>query len=243
MDLQALLWDVDGTLAETEDHGHRVAFNRAFQELGLPWQWDTALYQDLLAVPGGKERLLHWWRRVDPAATDTPQAAELRRRVHERKTAHYLALLSQGAVTLRPGVAPLLAQAQAAGLRQAIATTTTPDNVTRLIDVTLGVAGHGLFETIGAGDCVPNKKPAPDIYHWVLQRLALPPHACLAVEDSAEGALAAQRAGVPVLLVRGRYSGGAVVSGCVADLSSMEGVDLQQLRRWHAAALRRFTGP
>jgi HAD superfamily hydrolase (TIGR01509 family) len=236
MTLRALLWDVDGTLAETEDEGHRIAFNRAFAEAGLRWHWDSALYGELLAIAGGKERLLAWWRRIDPAAADAPAATATVRRLHERKTAIYVELLSRGAVSLRPGVQALLLQAQAAGLRQAIATTTTPDNVTQLIDVTLGAGGHCLFDVVGAGDVVPAKKPAPDIYRWVLERLGLPPHACLALEDSAVGARAAQAAGVPVLLTRSRYTGRAAIPGCVADLESLADVDLAALRRWHAGA-------
>lgn len=221
----ALIWDVDGTLAETEDEGHRIAFNLAFEEVGLPWRWDRALYAELLAVTGGKERLLAYWQRLDPAAAVASDAPSLVKRLHERKTAHYLALLDGGAIRLRPGVEAWLRAAQAAGLRQAIATTTTLDNVLRLLDVTLGADGHALFEVIGAGDVVAAKKPAPDIYHWVLARLALPAQACLAVEDSPPGVAAAQAAGVPVWLVRSRYTGSAAFSGAlVADVASLEGV-------------------
>lgn len=253
MTLQALVWDVDGTLAETEDCGHRIAFNRAFAELGLSWHWDSALYGELLRVTGGKERLLDWWRRIDPQSAATPAAAATVRRLHELKTAHYLALLDGGAVALRPGVQRVLNEAVAQGLRLAIATTTTLDNVTRLLDVTLGAAGAGLFDVIGAGDVVPHKKPAPDIYHWVLQRLTLPADACLAIEDSAAGARAARAAGLPVVVTRSRYTAGEDVGAVLADLDGLGdaasaargttrgqpwagsvGVDL--LRTWHAAA-------
>lgn len=237
MALQALLWDVDGTLAETEDEGHRVAFNRAFAEAGLPWHWDSVTYGDLLSVTGGKERMLAWWRRIDPVAAAAPEAEATVRRLHLRKTAWYVDLLARGGVALRPGVAALLAQAQAAGLQQAIATTTTLDNVTQLIDVTLGARGHRLFSVIGAGDVVPRKKPAPDIYTWVLAGLRLQPADCLAIEDSAAGVAAARAAGVPVLLTRSRFTGAAPVAGCVADLPGLDGVDLSTLRAWHASAV------
>jgi len=233
MTLKALLWDVDGTLAETEDDGHRVAFNRAFAEAGLAWHWDTALYGELLAVTGGKERLLAWWRCIDPDVAATAEAAATVRRLHARKTAFYVDLLARGGVALRPGVAALLAQAQAAGLQQAIATTTTLDNVTQLIDVTLGARGHRLFTVVGAGDVVARKKPAPDIYTWVLARLGLDAADCLAIEDSAVGVAAAQAAGVPVLLTRSRFSGTAAMPGCVADLPGLDGVDLGTLLVWH----------
>ncbi len=211
MTLQALVWDVDGTLAETEEPGHRIAFNRAFEELGLSWRWDSALYGELLRVTGGKERLLAWWRRIDPQTAATPAAAATVRSLHELKTAHYLALLDGGGIALRPGVQRVLEEAGAQGLRLAIATTTTLDNVTRLLGVTLGAGGAGMFEVIGAGDVVPHKKPAPDIYHWVLQRLALPADACLAIEDSAAGARAARSAGLPVIVTRSRVTLSSVV--------------------------------
>ena len=243
MTLRALLWDVDGTLAETEDDGHRVAFNRAFEESGLPWHWDSALYAELLAVAGGKERLLAWWQRIDPVAAADAQAAPLLRQLHERKTRHYTALVREGAVALRPGVAALLRAAKAAALRQAIATTTTPDNVTALLQATLGTEGAALFELVGAGDVVPQKKPAPDIYHWVLRRLDLPAADCLAIEDSAIGVQAAQRAGVPVLLVRSRFTGDAAIAGCVAELSSLDGVGLPALQAAHHLAAAAIPGP
>lgn len=230
--LKALLWDVDGTLAETEDEGHRIAFNRAFDEAGLNWHWTSALYGELLAVAGGKERMQAWWQRVDPVGAAAPGAAETIRHLHRRKTVHYLEMVRRGAVALRPGVARLLEAARARGLRQAIVTTTTPDNVTQLIDATLGAAGRTMFEVVGAGDIVPDKKPAPDIYLWVLEQLSLRPEDCLAIEDSAVGVQAARAAGVPVLLTRGRFTDGAI-EGAVADLGSLVDVEVDDLVRWH----------
>jgi beta-phosphoglucomutase-like phosphatase (HAD superfamily) len=219
--LQALVWDVDGTLAETEGEGHRVAFNLAFAEAGLGWHWDSALYGELLAVTGGKERMLAWWQRVDPAAAGAPGAMATIRALHERKTAHYLALLDRGGLPLRPGVARLLAEARAVGVRLAIATTTTPDNVTRLLQTSLGAQAVGWFEVIGAGDIVPRKKPAPDIYDWVVARLALAPGQTLAIEDSAAGATAARAAGVPVVVTRSRYTAAEPIGGALADLDGL----------------------
>lgn len=220
MKLQALIWDVDGTLAETEDDGHRIAFNLAFEEAGLPWHWDSTVYGELVQVVGGKERLLAWLRSVDPTGAAAPAAATVRR-LHALKTAHYLALLRSGAIALRPGVRRLVEEAQRMGLRQAIATTTTPENVTGLLEVTLGAKAASVFEVIGAGDMVPNKKPAPDVYHWVLQRLALPASACLAIEDSAPGASAARAAGLPVLVTRSRFTAADDVGAVLADLDGL----------------------
>ena len=253
MTLRALIWDVDGTLAETEDEGHRVAFNAAFEQAGLPWRWDSASYGELLKVTGGKERLRAWWQGLDPVAAAAPQAEATIRRLHEMKTAHYLARLDRGAVGLRPGVRRLLADAHRQGLRQAIATTTTPDNVTRLLAVTLGAAGAGQFEVVGAGDVVPNKKPAPDIYTWVLRRLGLAAAECLALEDSAAGAGAARAAGLPVIVTRSRFTADDEVGDVLADLDGLGDadraaggtalgqawsgvVDLGILRAWHATS-------
>lgn len=251
MPLRALIWDVDGTLAETERDGHRVAFNRAFEEAGLPWHWDVATYGELLKITGGKERLLHWWRSLDPGAAAAPQAAEQIRRLHAAKTAHYAALVDGGAVALRPGVERLLVQARVQGITLAIATTTTEANVTALLRATLGEGAPAWFDVIGAGDVVPAKKPAPDIYRWVLECLGRHAGDAIALEDSANGVAAAHGAGLPVVLTRSLYTAGEPVGPVLADLDglgsherpacgSVHGrpwqgvVDLATLRRWHA---------
>ena len=235
--LRALVWDVDGTLAETEHDGHRVAFNQAFAEQGLAWHWDEALYHDLLATTGGKERMGVWWRRVDPAAAAAPDAAARIASLHARKTAIYIDLVARGTVQLRPGVARLLRAARADALVLAIATTTAPDNVQALLRATLGADAPGWFACIGAGDVVPHKKPAPDVYHWVLQRLGLPASDCLALEDSAPGSAAAVAAGLPTVVTRSRYTGQDILPASPllrADLPDLDAVDLAQLRAWHA---------
>ena len=253
MSLRALVWDVDGTLAETERDGHRIAFNHAFEDEGLPWYWDVDRYGDLLKITGGKERLLHWWRSIDAPAADRPGTRELVARLHERKTAHYAELVRAGVVTLRPGVRRLLIEARQRGLLLAIATTTTEANVRTLLDATLGASATGWFEVIGAGDVVPHKKPAPDIYCWVLERLRMSAADCLAIEDSGIGAAAARAAGLPVLLTRGLYTAGDVAGAVIADLDGLGShqqpargvvdgkpwcglVDVDTLRLWHARA-------
>lgn len=235
--LRALVWDVDGTLAETEHDGHRIAFNQAFADAGLAWHWDEALYRELLATTGGKERMRGWWQRVDPAAAAAPEAAACIARLHARKTAVYVDLVARGAVQLRPGVARLLHAARKAGVTLAIATTTSPDNVQALLQATLGADSPGWFACIGAGDVVPAKKPAPDIYHWVLQQLGVPAADCLALEDSAPGSAAAVAAGLPTVVTRSRYTLADVLPASPllrADLADLAAVDLAQLRAWHA---------
>jgi beta-phosphoglucomutase-like phosphatase (HAD superfamily) len=185
--LKALLFDVDGTLADTERDGHRPAFNKAFREAGLDWDWTVELYADLLTVTGGKERIRYFLEKYLPDFSPAEGIAEFAARMHKRKTHFYLEMLQAGEIPLRNGVARLLDEARAAGLRLGIATTTTPDNVTYLLKATLGEESIAWFECIAAGDIVPKKKPAPDIYLYALEAMGVLPEECLAFEDSENG--------------------------------------------------------
>jgi HAD superfamily hydrolase (TIGR01509 family) len=215
--LRALIFDVDGTLAETERDGHRVAFNRAFADLGLRWHWDVATYGRLLAVTGGKERMAAYWREREAGAPDD----ELIRRIHRRKTEIYGDIVAAGGIPLRPGVARLLAEARRCGLRLAIATTTSPENVDALLRVALGADAAQLFDVVAAGDVVPAKKPAPDIYDWALAQLRLTPAHCVAFEDSAPGLAAARGADLATVITEGEYTRGANFDGALAVLDSL----------------------
>ncbi|MFH1658702.1 MAG: HAD family hydrolase [Pseudomonadota bacterium] len=227
--LHALIFDVDGTLADTERDGHRPAFNHAFADLGLDWHWDERLYGELLAITGGKERIRHYATRHAPALAARPEFDVLVRDLHAAKTRHYLRLVDSGSLPLRPGVAALIQHARQRGLRLAIATTTTPENVTALLHATLGPDAPGWFEVIGAGDIVANKKPAPDIYCWVLDRLALPADNCLAVEDSANGLDAARAAGLRCLVTPNDYTAGDDFSSAWRVLADLREVDLDAI--------------
>ena len=204
--LQALIFDVDGTLAETERDGHRLAFNQAFVDAGLDWLWDVPTYGALLAITGGKERMLAYWQQRDPQAAAKADVPALIAELHKRKTAHYVRLVEAGALSLRPGVARLLDEAEASGLKLAIATTTTVENVISLLDATLGQGASARFAVIGAGDIVPRKKPDPGIYLWVLQQLRLEAGNCLAFEDSRNGWSAADAAGLATIVTSCAYT-------------------------------------
>lgn len=205
-ELQALVFDVDGTLADTERDGHRVAFNRAFADAGLAWDWDDALYGELLRVTGGKERIRHYLETYLPDFK-RPQAYDaFVSSLHQAKNRIYAELLEQGGIPLRPGVRRLLNEARAAGLRLAIATTTSPENVSVLLKHTLAPDSESWFEVIAAGDIVPAKKPAPDIYIWALQQMRLNPQDALAFEDSANGFQASSGAGLKTIVTVNDYT-------------------------------------
>jgi len=197
----ALIFDVDGTLAETEEL-HRRAFNHAFARHGLDWHWDRAAYRDLLRVTGGKERIraFHDRQWIAPALSDA-DIAEL----HRTKTDHYAELIETGCCPLRPGVTDLLTSVRARGQRLAIATTTSHGNIDALLSRALGPRWAKDFDAIVAGDDVRHKKPAPDVYLEVLALTKLTSSDCVAIEDSANGLIAASGAGIQVLITRSMY--------------------------------------
>jgi beta-phosphoglucomutase-like phosphatase (HAD superfamily) len=210
MRIEALIFDVDGTLAETEEL-HLRAFNEAFSHFGLGWCWSASCYRRLLAITGGKERIKAFQDEIGVQDLSAQDIAAL----HAVKTARYEALVRTAGVRLRPGCVDLLSDAKARGLKVAIATTTTLANVDALCRVTIGKPAIDIFDAVAAGDDVARKKPAPDIYLLALRRLNAAPQHCIAFEDSGAGVAAARAAGVYVVASPSCFTSAAEL--CNAD--------------------------
>lgn len=217
-DLAALIFDVDGTLAETEEL-HREAFNRAFAGEGLPYRWDQTLYRNLLLVTGGRQRLEHFFA----GSTDLtePQIAGLAPRLHLAKNGHYAEVMADSPIELRPGVADLLWQARATPLKLAIATTTSRVNLEGLARRFPGELDLDGFDVVVCGEDVTALKPDPEVYRTALQRLALPPGRCLAFEDTRNGVESAVGAGLPVVVTPSLYSTGQDFSAAAMVLDDL----------------------
>lgn len=207
MALQALLWDVDGTLAETERDGHRLAFNRAFAAAGLPLQWDAEAYGAWLAIAGGAERIRAALRELEGCDPALDRVAALQ----AAKQSHYAELMASGALRLRPGVAELIGEAAAAGLSQVIVTTSGRAAVTALATTLLGELASA-FRFWVCGDDVRRKKPDPEAYQLALARLGCRPDQVLCLEDSPAGLEAASAAGLPCLVTLSHYGRGEPIA-------------------------------
>lgn len=229
MTLKALIFDVDGTMADTEEV-HRLAFNVAFIEHQLDWVWDRPLYAQLLEVSGGKERIVSYIDSLSLAAEEKARLHQKVPAIHGDKTRIYADHVSSGKVSLRPGVARLLNGARAAGVRLAVASTTTKANVDALITATLGEGALAWFRVIVCGDQVPNKKPAPDVYLRALSALEERTERCVAFEDSTNGLKAARAAGLFTVVTPTRWTASHDFSEAQAVLGSLD-----ELRRPPAA--------
>lgn len=220
MTIQAIIFDVDGTLADTED-GHRQSFNKAFAENGLDWNWDVDLYDKLLKVTGGKERIKYFVEGFLPGFSKPADYDGFVKHLHAVKTRHYNAMLREGHIPFRPGIKKLIDAARQRGIRLAIATTTSPENVATLLQQGFGTDSERIFEVIGCGDIVPHKKPAPDIYLWVLGKMGLSADDCIALEDSENGLRASLAAGIRTFIIPNHYTRNQNFAGAAAVLDDL----------------------
>ena len=205
--IEALIFDCDGVLVDTERDGHRVGFNRAFAQMGIDAEWDVELYGKLLLVAGGKERMRAYFDEYGwPDGADTAEARdELIVALHKLKTEITSGLVAEGGLPLRPGIARIVDEAIAAGVRLGVCTTSNPKFIDAVLDL-LGPERKAKFDFVHAGDVVAKKKPAPDIYLLALETLGLPAHECMVIEDSRNGLLAARGAGLPTLVTTSTYT-------------------------------------
>jgi HAD superfamily hydrolase (TIGR01509 family) len=208
MALEALIFDIDGTLADTEE-GHRCAFNLAFQRFNLGWHWERGEYLGLLRITGGKERLAYYIEHSDLSGAEKRRVMARIPDIHLEKTKFYSSMAADGGIPLRPGIERLIGEAREAGLRLAIASTTTRANIDALLRATLGPNGLAGFSVIACGDEVAHKKPAPDIYQLALRRLERDAAACVAFEDSVNGLRAAVAAGLPTVVTPTMWTEGS----------------------------------
>ncbi|SON55755.1 Phosphorylated carbohydrates phosphatase [Hartmannibacter diazotrophicus] len=216
--LKALIFAVDGTLSETAEV-HRTACNAAFHAFSLGFSWDPELYRELMVVSGGRERIEYYLKTYSPPGAD--EALARLDEIYKFKSDRYLKLLDNQTARLRSGVERLVSEARVAGVKLAIATTTSLSNVEALLMACLDFEGLNAFDVIVTGDMVAHKKPAPDVYKEVLRRLKLPAQSCLALEDSAIGLTAATAAGLRTIITPSLYTRGQDFTGAFAVLSSL----------------------
>lgn len=248
--IEAILWDVDGTLAETERDGHRRAFNQAFETANVPWRWNEQYYGTLLAVSGGRERLLHDMQFQQHAPIEPQDREQLAERLHRLKNELYADIVAQGHLKLRAGVRELIDDCAQARMRMGIVTTTSRCNVDALLGSQLGAQWESMFSTIVCAEQAPKKKPDPQAYFLALQGLRVPAAAALAIEDAPAGVAAAQAAGVPVIVTHSHYFAATQPQGVLAAGPSLGHVlgwapsanpgetriGLGQLHRWWSSA-------
>jgi HAD superfamily hydrolase (TIGR01509 family) len=246
MPLRALIWDVDGTLAETERDGHLPAFNAAFAAQGVPWRWSVERYGELLPVTGGYERMLHDMLTQPMAPKTLAERERLARQLHLDKNQRYAQIVAAGRIPLREGVRALMDDCLSADVPMAIATTTSRSNVDALLGAHLGAGWRESFACVLCGEDAPRKKPDPQVYALTLERLGLNANEVLAIEDSPVGVQACVAAGVPVIVTRSVYFAHAQFPGAQAvgpGLGIAEGwapalrpfqprLDLDTLKAW-----------
>lgn len=223
--MSALFFDCDGVLADTERYGHLPAFNKTFEEFGLPVRWSDEQYAELVKIGGGKERMATLFadrELVEKAGlpTDPEGQKETLLRWHKHKTAAYKELVFSGAMPARPGIARIVDEAVEAGWILAVASTSAEESVRAVLEHAVGEEKARCFSIL-AGDVVPAKKPDPAIYALALERTGARPEGTIVVEDSRNGLLAAVGAGLRCLVTVSSYTGEEDMSEGILVVSSL----------------------
>jgi HAD superfamily hydrolase (TIGR01509 family) len=206
MKLQAILFDCDGVLAETERDGHRVAYNRAMAELKVPGEWSPEEYGELVQISGGKERLKYFFNKYPERFPPKDFGADLIQKVYLKKTEIFKDIVSNGALPPRPGIARIITEAHENGVLLFVCSTSHRESVEALIRHNYGEQRLSWFTELFCGDIVPQKKPAPDIYNLARDTYRLDPRLCFVIEDSRNGLLAAKAAGMHCLITQSFYT-------------------------------------
>ena len=206
--MKALLFDCDGVLVDTERDGHRPAFNLAFKQKGLNFEWDIKIYGKLLEISGGKERMIHFFDQS--GWPETGNRDSLIKELHRLKTDIFMQIIENGELPLRPGVARLVDEAIAEGIQLAVCSTSNERAVNLIVEILLGPHRKKHFSGIFAGDIVTKKKPDPEIYLLASGKLKIVPSECLVIEDSRNGLLAAKSAGMKCFITKSVYTAGEV---------------------------------
>lgn len=230
---KALVFDCDGVLADTERDGHLVAFNQMWREQGVKWQWSLAQYADKVKIGGGKERMFSLgqdddFRAVYPVPASPDEWWEIVAGWHKRKSEIYKELIASGAIPGRPGVKRLAEAALAQGWTLAVCSTSALSSVQAVLQHVMGDETAGKFAGVFAGDMVKAKKPAPDVYNLAAEKLNLNPAACVVVEDSRNGLLAAVAAGMACVVTFNPLTQNEDFSEAALVLSSLGDPDGEQ---------------
>jgi len=196
--LSAVLFDVDGTIAETEDF-HRKSFNESFREFNLDWFWDEAMYKELINIGGGKERIEHYIKRAWPEMLDYKNLTKYINSIHKVKNEVFEDYILESEIKPRPGVIRLIKELKENNIRIAIVSSNSEKNLHILFKQGLNINPKKTFDLIAHGECTKNKRPSPEIYEWVLEKLRLPPQSCVAIEDSPRGVESAKNANLNIL--------------------------------------------
>ena len=224
MKLSAVLFDVDGTIAETEEY-HRKSFNESFKEFNLDWFWDEAIYKELINVGGGKERIMYHIKRAWPEMLNYKNLSKYIDSIHKIKNEIFEDFMKDMVIEPRKGVIRLINELKEKKIRLAIVSSSSESNILNLFNKALKIDLNEKFDIIAHGDITKNKKPSPEIYEWTLEKMRLPPQSCLAIEDSPRGMESALRANINVVVTPSILTSGEKFDGAKLVVSDLGEID------------------